>query len=81
MIYFKGGRVSIFNVLWFYFQLKFFEYFEARRRYYTTNLNNAKSVKNTADFEEAMKDLGDKKHIILIVRQQNFQRYYTVKMN
>jgi serine protease Do len=44
-------------------------------------MNNQKAVKNTAEFEEALKDLGDKKHLILIVRQQNFQRYYTIKIN
>jgi serine protease Do len=44
-------------------------------------MNNQKPVKNTAEFEEALKELGDKKHLILIVRQQNFQRYYTVKIN
>jgi serine protease Do len=43
--------------------------------------NNPKPVKNTADFEEALKEMGDKKHLILIVRQQNFQRYYTIKIN
>ncbi|MBI5272527.1 MAG: DegQ family serine endoprotease [Chlamydiia bacterium] len=42
--------------------------------------NNQKPVKNTADFEEALKELGDKKHIILIVRHKNFQRYYTIKV-
>lgn len=43
--------------------------------------NTQKRVKNTADFEEAMKDIGDKKHVILIVRHQNYQRYYTIKIN
>lgn len=45
------------------------------------NWNNQKRVRNLSEFEEAMKDLGDKKHVILIVRQQNFQRYYTIKIN
>jgi serine protease Do len=45
------------------------------------NLNNQKTVKNTADFEEALKELGDKKLLVLVVRQQNFQRYYTIKIN
>lgn len=44
-------------------------------------MNNPKSVKNTSEFEEALKELGDKKHLILIVRHQNFQRYYTIKIN
>ena len=43
--------------------------------------NNQKSIKNIAEFESALQELGDKKHIILIVRQQNFQRYYTIKLN
>ncbi|MDE3045435.1 MAG: Do family serine endopeptidase [Verrucomicrobiota bacterium] len=45
------------------------------------NGTNQKRVKNLAEFDNAMKDLGDKKHIILIVRHQNFQRYYTIKIN
>ncbi len=44
------------------------------------NLNNQKRIRNTTEFDEAMKELGDKKHIILIVRHQNFQRYYTIKV-
>lgn len=43
--------------------------------------NNQKPVKNIAEFEAALQELGDKKHIILIVRHQNFQRYYTIKLN
>ena len=45
------------------------------------NLNNQKKVRNTAEFDAAMKEMGDKKHIILIVRHQNFQKYYTLKVN
>lgn len=45
------------------------------------SLNNQKRVRNTTDLEEALKDIGDRKHIILIVRHQNHQRYYTIKMN
>lgn len=45
------------------------------------SLNNQKKVRNTADFEEALKEIGDRKHIILIVRHQNYQRYYTIKIN
>lgn len=43
--------------------------------------NNQKAVRNTAEFEEALKEASTKKHIILIVRQQNFQRYYTMRIN
>jgi serine protease Do len=45
------------------------------------NWNNQKRIKNLDEFTEAMEELGDKKHIILIVRHQNFQRYYTLKIN
>ncbi len=45
------------------------------------NWNNQKRVKNLTEFNDAMKELGDKKHVILIVRHQNFQRYYTLKIN
>jgi serine protease Do len=45
------------------------------------SLNHQKRIRNTTDFEEALKDIGDKKHIILIVRHQNYQRYYTIKLN
>ncbi|MBM3183845.1 MAG: DegQ family serine endoprotease [Chlamydiae bacterium] len=45
------------------------------------NWNNQKPIKNVAEFEDALKDLGDKKHVVLIVRHQNYQRYYTVKVN
>jgi serine protease Do len=43
--------------------------------------NNQKRVRNMAEFDEAMKELGDKKHVILIVKQKNFQKYYTLKLN
>lgn len=42
--------------------------------------NNQKRVRNMAEFDEALKELGDKKHVILIVRQKNFQKYYTLKL-
>ncbi len=42
--------------------------------------NQPKPVKTLADFEEAMKEAPGKKHVILIVRHQNFQRYYTLKV-
>ncbi|MBX7067352.1 MAG: DegQ family serine endoprotease [Parachlamydiales bacterium] len=43
--------------------------------------NNQKPVKNIGEFDAALQELGDKKYIILIVRHQNFQRYYTIKLN
>jgi serine protease Do len=42
--------------------------------------NNQKAVKNVGEFDAALQELGDKKYIILIVRHQNFQRYYTIKL-
>ncbi len=43
---------------------------------------NQKQVKNIGDFDAALEQLGEKKkYIILIVRHQNFQRYYTIKLN
>ena len=43
--------------------------------------NNQKPVKNLGEFDAALQQLGDKKYVILIVRHQNFQRYYTIKLN
>ncbi|MBI3900866.1 MAG: Do family serine endopeptidase [Chlamydiia bacterium] len=42
--------------------------------------NAHKAVKNIADLEEALKEVSTNKYLILVVRQQNFQRYYTIKM-
>lgn len=43
-------------------------------------LDNQRPIRNTGDFEEALKELGERKHIVLIIRQQNYQRYYTLKL-
>lgn len=43
--------------------------------------NSPKRVKNMDELDEALKELGDKKHVILIVKQKNFQKYYTLKLN
>jgi serine protease Do len=43
--------------------------------------NVTKPIKGTGDLDAALEQVGDKKYIILIVRHQNFQRYYTVKLN
>ncbi|MES2272610.1 MAG: DegQ family serine endoprotease [Chlamydiota bacterium] len=45
------------------------------------NNQTLRPIRNTADFEQALKDLGDKKHLVLVARYQNFQRYYTIKLN
>ncbi len=43
--------------------------------------NTQKKIRNVTDFEEAFKEIGDKKHVILIIRHQNYQKYYTIKIN
>jgi serine protease Do len=43
--------------------------------------DNQKKVRNVAEFEEAVKAIGDKKYLILIVRYQEYQRYYTLRIN
>jgi serine protease Do len=45
------------------------------------NWNNQKKIRNLSEFDEVMKELGSAKTLILIVRQQNFQKYYTLKIN
>lgn len=40
-----------------------------------------RSIRSTADFEAALRELGTKKSLILIVRHQNFQRFYTLKVS
>ena len=47
---------------------------------FASNMNQQKKIRNTKDLSDAIRDLGDKKHIILIVRHQNYQRYYTLKI-
>lgn len=42
--------------------------------------SNQKPIKNIAELDEALQQVTDKKYIILIVRHQNYQRYYTVKL-
>jgi len=43
--------------------------------------NEPKIIKNTAEFDAALKEVNKRKHVILIIRHQNFQRYYTIKIN
>ncbi|MDE3055257.1 MAG: DegQ family serine endoprotease [Verrucomicrobiota bacterium] len=42
--------------------------------------NQQKSVKNVSELEDALKGVAGNKYLILIIRQQNFQRYYTLKL-
>lgn len=44
------------------------------------NLNNQIKISNITDFDQAMKQMGDNKLIILIARHQNYQRYYTIRL-
>jgi serine protease Do len=43
--------------------------------------NEPKIVRNTAEFDAALSEVNKRKHVILIVRHQNYQRYYTIKVN
>lgn len=45
------------------------------------NLRNQKPVENITEFKEALKEIGNKKYVVLIVRHQNFQKYYTIKLD
>lgn len=42
--------------------------------------NNQKPVKNLTELNGALEENGAKKYVILLVRHQNFQRYYTIKL-
>lgn len=44
------------------------------------NWDNQRKVYNKEDLQKALKEVGNKKHVVLIVRQKNFQRYYTLKV-
>jgi serine protease Do len=46
-----------------------------------TDWNDPKKVRNIEELEDALKSIGTKKYIILIIRHQNYQRYYTLKIN
>lgn len=44
-------------------------------------VNNVQTpLKNIPEFQAALQEASNRKHIVLIVRQQNFQRYYTIKL-
>lgn len=45
-----------------------------------SSLNQQKRVRSVAEFETAVQNLSDRKHLILVVRQNNLQRFYTLKM-
>jgi serine protease Do len=44
------------------------------------SVNEPKPIKNIADFNAALKELKDRKHVLLIVRHQHYQRYYSIKL-
>ncbi len=45
------------------------------------NWKNQKKVTSVKEFSEALSEIGNKKYVVLIVRHQNYQRYYTIKLN
>ncbi len=44
------------------------------------NWKNQKKITNMNDLVDALKEVSDKKYVVLIVRHQNYQRYYTIKI-
>lgn len=46
-----------------------------------TDWNDQKKVRNIEELEDVLKTMGTRKYIILIIRHQNYQRYYTIKIN
>lgn len=46
-----------------------------------TDLNSQQKVRNIEEFEKILETVSNKKYIILIVRGQNCQYYYTMKLN
>lgn len=42
--------------------------------------NMQRPLKNIGDFQAALQEADNGKHIVLVVRQQNYQRYYTIKI-
>lgn len=45
------------------------------------NWKNQKKVTNVKEFTEALGEIPNKKYVVIIVRHQNYQRYYTLKLN
>lgn len=43
--------------------------------------NEPKTIANSAEFDAALQEIQNRKHVVLIVRHQNFQRYYSIKLN
>jgi len=44
------------------------------------NLNQQTKVRNISEFEDAIKEISDRKHVILIVRYQNHHKYHLLKL-
>jgi serine protease Do len=44
------------------------------------SLQDPMPIHSPKDFEEALKEFDGKKHIVLIIRSQNFQKYYPLKL-
>jgi serine protease Do len=55
-----------------------------RPYYLITNIvvdwKNQKKISNLDDLTAALKEVSDKKYVVLIVKHQNHQRYYTIKL-
>ncbi|HSW72573.1 MAG TPA: DegQ family serine endoprotease [Chlamydiales bacterium] len=45
------------------------------------NWKNQKKVTNVKEFSDALSEIPNKKYVVIIVRHQNYQRYYTLKLN
>lgn len=45
------------------------------------NLDQQRKVKNISEFEAAIKELSDRKHVMLIVHYQNYYKYHLLKLN
>lgn len=44
------------------------------------NWKNQKKITSINDLTAALKEVSDKKYVVLIVRHQNYQKYYTIKI-
>lgn len=40
-----------------------------------------RAIANIGDFDQALQELGDRKYIVLVVRHQSYQKYYTIKLH
>ncbi len=45
------------------------------------NWKNQKSIASVKDLSSTLSEIPNKKYVVLVVRHQNYQRYYTIKLN